>query len=55
MHSISKDVNGVVQEVSGLVSAPTARGKNRKLLSWCQGSTSLGDAARRRSQGRCGI
>ena len=42
---ISKDVNGVLNEVSGLVIAPTATGKNRKLLTWCHGTTGLGDAA----------
>jgi len=42
---ISKDVNGVLHEVSGLVIAPTAPGKNRKLLTWCHGTTGLGDAA----------
>lgn len=42
---ISKDVNGVLNEVSGLVIAPTAAAKNRKLLTWCHGTTGLGDAA----------
>lgn len=42
---ISKDVNGVLHEVSGLVIAPTAPGMNRKLLTWCHGTTGLGDAA----------
>ena len=42
---ISADVNGVLHEVSGLVIAPTAAGKNRKLLTWCHGTTGLGDAA----------
>ncbi|MBM5825625.1 MAG: hypothetical protein FJ054_09760 [Cyanobacteria bacterium M_surface_10_m2_119] len=42
---ISKDVNGVLNEVSGLVIAPAATGKNRKLLTWCHGTTGLGDAA----------
>ena len=42
---ISKDVNGVLNEVSGLVIAPTAAGKNRKLLTWCHGTTGLGDSA----------
>lgn len=42
---LSEDVNGVLHEVSGLVIAPTAAGKNRKLLTWCHGTTGLGDAA----------
>lgn len=42
---ISADVNGVLHEVSGLVIAPKAAGKNRKLLTWCHGTTGLGDAA----------
>ena len=42
---ISKDVNGVLHEVSGLVIAPKAAGSNRKLLTWCHGTTGLGDAA----------
>jgi len=42
---ISKDVNGVLHEVSGLVITPSTAGTNRKLLTWCHGTTGLGDAA----------
>ncbi len=42
---ISRDVNGVAHEVSGLVIAPTARAQNRPLFTWCHGTTGLGDAA----------
>lgn len=41
---ISKDVNHVAHEVSGLVIAPKDRGENRKVLTWCHGTTGLGDA-----------
>jgi hypothetical protein len=42
---ISRDVNDVAHEVSGLVIAPADRGENRPLLTWCHGTTGLGDAA----------
>lgn len=42
---ISKDVNGVAHEVTGLVIAPMAPGKDRKVMTWCHGTTGLGDAA----------
>ena len=42
---ISRDVNGVAQEASGLVIAPTGSGDNRPMLTWCHGTTGLGDAA----------
>ena len=42
---ISRDVNGVAQEASGLVIAPSAPGENRPILTWCHGTTGLGDAA----------
>lgn len=42
---ISRDVNDVAHESSGLVIAPTGRGDNRALLTWCHGTTGLGDAA----------
>ena len=32
---VSKDVNDVVHEVTGLVIAPRAKGENRKVLTWC--------------------
>lgn len=42
---ISRDVNGVAQEAGGLVLAPSGTGDNRPLLTWCHGTTGLGDAA----------
>lgn len=42
---ISRDVNGVAHEASGLVIAPEATGENRPVLTWCHGTTGLGDAA----------
>lgn len=41
----SKDVTGVPHDVSGLVMAPAEPGADRPLLSWCHGTTGLGDAA----------
>ena len=42
---ISRDVNNVAHETSGLVLAPTAPGENRPIFTWCHGTTGLGDAA----------
>ena len=42
---VSKDVNDVVTEVTGLVIAPKEKGKDRKVMTWCHGTTGLGDAA----------
>lgn len=42
---ISRDVNGVAHEVSGLVIAPEAKGEQRPIFTWCHGTTGLGDAA----------
>jgi len=42
---ISRDVNGVPQEASGLVIAPSETGENRPIFTWCHGTTGLGDAA----------
>ncbi len=42
---ISRDVNNVSHEASGLVIAPAAKGDNRPMLTWCHGTTGLGDAA----------
>ena len=42
---LSKDVNNVTTESSGLVIAPAGRGTNRPILTWCHGTTGLGDAA----------
>ena len=41
----SLDVNGAAQESTGLVIAPTGDGDNRPILSWCHGTTGLGDVA----------
>ena len=45
VHYATKDVNDVVHEASGLVIAPDSRGENRPILTWCHGTTGLGDAA----------
>lgn len=45
VHYASRDVNGVDHESSGLVIAPAADGDNRPILTWCHGTTGLGDAA----------
>lgn len=45
IHYATKDVNDVVHEASGLVIAPDGKGENRPLLTWCHGTTGLGDAA----------
>lgn len=42
---VSADVHGVAHEVSGLVIAPEGSGENRKVLTWCHGTTGLGDTA----------
>jgi hypothetical protein len=42
---ISRDVNGVAHEASGLVIAPDAAGQDRPIFTWCHGTTGLGDAA----------
>jgi hypothetical protein len=42
---VSKDVNDVVTEVTGLVIAPKEKGENRKVMTWCHGTTGLGDSA----------
>ena len=42
---ISKDVNDVPTEVTGLVIAPEEKGKDRKVMTWCHGTTGLGDSA----------
>lgn len=41
----SYDVNGVPTEATGLVIAPSAPGENRKVMTWCHGTTGMGDAA----------
>jgi pimeloyl-ACP methyl ester carboxylesterase len=42
---ISRDVNDVAHEASGLVIAPDAAGQDRPIFTWCHGTTGLGDAA----------
>ena len=42
---LSRDVNGVAQESTGLVVAPAGAGADRPILTWCHGTTGLGDAA----------
>ncbi len=42
---VSRDVNDVLHETSGLVIAPAGTGENRPILTWCHGTTGLGDAA----------
>ncbi|MGI9123467.1 MAG: lipase family protein [Mycobacterium sp.] len=41
---VSRDVNDVITESSGLVIAPSGSGQNRPILTWCHGTTGLGDA-----------
>lgn len=41
----SRDANGVVHEATGLVIAPDGDGRDRPIMSWCHGTTGLGDAA----------
>ncbi len=45
IHYVSRDVHDVAHEVSGLVIAPAGPGANRPILTWCHGTTGLGDAA----------
>ena len=42
---VSRDVNDVAHESSGLVIAPAGRADHRPILTWCHGTTGLGDAA----------
>lgn len=42
---VSRDVNGVDREASGLVIAPAGAGEDRPIITWCHGTTGLGDAA----------
>ena len=42
---VSRDVNDVAHEASGLVIAPEGKGDNRPIFTWCHGTTGLGDAA----------
>ncbi|WP_313674601.1 lipase family protein [Mycolicibacterium sp.] len=45
VHYVSRDVNNVEHEASGLVIAPAGDGVSRPILTWCHGTTGLGDAA----------
>ncbi len=40
----SRDLNGVAHECTGLVIAPAGPGSDRPILTWCHGTTGLGDA-----------
>ncbi len=42
---VSRDVNDVAHEATGLVIAPAGDGENRPIMTWCHGTTGLGDAA----------
>ena len=42
---VSRDVNDVDHQVTGLVIAPTSPGADRPVMTWCHGTTGLGDAA----------
>lgn len=42
---VSRDVNDVTHEVSGLVIAPSEAGADRPILTWCHGTTGIGDAS----------
>ena len=42
---VSRDVNDVAHEATGLVIAPAGDGENRPIITWCHGTTGLGDAA----------
>lgn len=42
---LSRDVRGRGHEVTGLVVAPAGTGADRPILTWCHGTTGLGDAA----------
>jgi hypothetical protein len=41
---VSKDMHGVSHLSSGLVIAPLGAGTNRPIVTWCHGTTGLGDA-----------
>ena len=42
---MSKDINDVAHEVTGIVIAPAKKGKDRPIITWCHGTTGLGDVA----------
>jgi len=41
----SSDIGGRATQSTGLVIAPASAGENRKVMTWCHGTTGLGDAA----------
>jgi pimeloyl-ACP methyl ester carboxylesterase len=41
----SHDIAGRATESTGLVIAPASAGENRKVMTWCHGTTGLGDAS----------
>lgn len=45
IHYTSRDVNNVAHQASGLVIAPAGAGADRPIVTWCHGTTGLGDAA----------
>ena len=45
VHYRSTDLRGRPTESTGLVVAPAAAGDDRRVLTWCHGTTGLGDAA----------
>ena len=42
---LSSDLAGATHEVTGFVVAPDAPGEDRPIVTWCHGTTGLGDAA----------
>ncbi len=42
---VSKDANDASHEVTGLVIAPSTQAADRPILTWCHGTTGLGDVA----------
>ncbi len=42
---VSRDVNDVAHEVTGMVIAPKAASSRRPIATWCHGTTGLGDAS----------
>ena len=45
IHYMSSDINNVEHESSGLAIAPPGDGADRPILTWCHGTTGLGNAA----------
>ena len=43
---VSRDVNGVAHEATGLVIVPAGDGENRPIMTWCHGTTGLGGLSR---------